>query len=193
MGDAATTSFFPAKPLGCYGDGGAIFTEDEESADIIRSIRLHGKGREKYDNIRIGLNSRLDTIQAAILIEKLKIFPDELIKRNDLAEIYRRGLFEMFTVPEISENNTSSWAQFTLLSSERERMLHHLKKHSVPSAVYYPKPLSKQSGYRHFPSVSTGTPISHSLSDMVFSIPMHPYMTSMQAEKIISVLAGFNG
>ena len=132
-------------------------------------------------------------MQAAILIEKLKIFPDELIKRNDLAEIYRRALSEMFTVPEISENNTSSWAQFTLLSSERERMLDHLKKHSVPSAVYYPKPLSKQSGYRHFPSVSTGTPVSHSLSDMVFSIPMHPYMTSMQAEKIISVLAGFNG
>lgn len=192
LGDATTTSFFPAKPLGCYGDGGAIFTKDEELVDIIRSIRLHGKGKEKYDNIRIGLNSRLDTMQAAILIEKLKIFPNELIKRNDLAEIYRRGLSEMFTVPEISENNTSSWAQFTLLSNKREKMLHYLKKHSVPSAVYYPKPLSKQSGYKHFPSVSTGTPVSHSLSDMVFSIPMHPYMTSTQAEKIISVLIGFN-
>lgn len=191
MGDATTTSFFPAKPLGCYGDGGAIFTQDDKLAEIIASIRLHGKGTEKYDNIRIGMNSRLDTIQAAILIEKLKIFPKELIRRNELANFYRNKLNTRYSVPVLSSDNTSSWAQYTIVSSQREKILSHLKKFSIPSAIYYPKALSEQLGYKHYPSVASGTPISHYLSSRVFSLPMHPYMKTEQANQIVNVLNDF--
>lgn len=191
MGDITTTSFFPAKPLGCYGDGGAVFTNDVETAEKISSIRLHGKGIEKYDNVRIGLNSRLDTLQAAILIEKLKIFPNEITKRNQLANFYSKALSDSFITPKVLNNHTSTWAQYTLVSDYRDKILKYLSRNSIPAAVYYPKPLSKQFGYHDYPSVSSGTPISHSLSDKVFSIPMHPYMTTIQAEKIVNILLDF--
>jgi dTDP-4-amino-4,6-dideoxygalactose transaminase len=192
MGDATTTSFFPAKPLGCYGDGGAVFTQNDDDAELINSIRLHGKGVEKYDNVRIGLNSRLDTLQAAILIEKLKIFPDEIANRNKLATFYSKELCDVFSVPQVLDDHISTWAQFTLVTNSRDEMLRYLGKNSVPAAVYYPRPLSKQSGYHNYPSVSSGTPISHALSAKVFSIPMHPYMSSIQAQNIVSTLSDFN-
>lgn len=191
MGNATTTSFFPAKPLGCYGDGGAIFTDNDEDAVLMRSLSLHGKGSEKYDNVRIGLNSRLDTIQAAILIEKLKIFPEEIVKRNELAEFYSKGLKGFLNVPQVPRGHESTWAQYTLVSKSRNEILAHLEKSSIPAVVYYPKPLSKQTGYHSYPSVSSGTQVSHVLSESVFSIPMHPYLPLAQAENIVSILSDF--
>jgi len=191
MGDATTTSFFPAKPLGCYGDGGAIFTQSDECAELIDSLRLHGKGVEKYDNVRVGLNSRLDSIQAAILIEKLRIFPGEISKRNQLADSYSLGLSGLFEVPQIPDNHLSTWAQYTLITNSRDQLRDYLSKYSVPAVVYYPKPLSKQDGYSHYPSVSLGTPVSHSLSEKVLSIPMHPYMSPEQAQNIITIISNF--
>jgi dTDP-4-amino-4,6-dideoxygalactose transaminase len=176
MGDATTTSFFPAKPLGCYGDGGAVFTNSEEDAHIINSIRLHGKGAQKYDNIRVGMNSRLDTIQAAILIEKLGIFPRELELRNGLAKTYSELLGEFFSVPQIRPGNTSAWAQYTLRIPNRDKVQDELKSLGIPSVVYYPIPLSMQTGYKSFPSVSSGLTVSEKLSREVLSLPMHPYL-----------------
>ena len=191
MGDATTTSFFPAKPLGCYGDGGAIFTQNDSDADLINSIRLHGKGIEKYDNVRVGLNSRLDTLQAAILIEKLKIFPNEIIERNKLANRYNEHLHTSIKVPKILDQNTSAWAQYTLVTDRREELMAHLQKYSIPSVVYYPKPLTNQAGYSHYPSVSKGTSVSTDLSKKVLSIPMHPYMPVGQSHFISSTIKRF--
>lgn len=191
MGDATTTSFFPAKPLGCYGDGGAIFTQNDSDADLINSIRLHGKGVEKYDNVRVGLNSRLDTLQAAILIEKLKIFPEELIARNKLAGRYSENLQTTIKVPKILDQNVSSWAQYTLVTDRREELKAHLQKFSIPSVVYYPKPLTIQAGYSHYPSVSSGTSTSTDLSKKVLSIPMHPYMKIEHSDFICSKITDF--
>lgn len=177
MGDATTTSFFPAKPLGCYGDGGAVFTNSDKDSELINSIRLHGKGSQKYDNVRIGINSRLDTIQAAILIEKLKIFPEEIISRNHLASLYTKSLKKYFITPELIEGTESVWAQYTLRSNKRDSIISDLKSKGLPSAIYYPIPLSQQKGYAHFPCPKTGLPISEKLSNEVFSIPMHPYLS----------------
>lgn len=177
MGDATTTSFFPAKPLGCYGDGGAIFTNDDALAAIINSICLHGQGIDRYNNVRIGVNSRLDTIQAAILIEKLKIFPDELVLRNKMAETYKVMLAGKARTPILIDNVTSSWAQYTLIVEDRDVIQSRLKENNIPSVVYYPKPLTQQSGYQHFPSVSSGVVVSEGLSSKVLSLPMHPYLS----------------
>lgn len=185
MGDAATTSFFPAKPLGCYGDGGAIFTSSDEDADVINSIRLHGKGSQKYDNIRIGLNSRLDTIQAAILIEKLKIFPRELELRARVANRYSKLLSGVCDVPLLKHGNDSSWAQYTLKVDNRDDLQAKLKDVGIPSVVYYPIPLSKQIGYKHYPSVSTGVYTSEMLSEKVLSLPMHPYLSNESQDYIV--------
>lgn len=176
MGDATTTSFFPAKPLGCYGDGGAVFTDCDEVAELVNSIRLHGKGKQKYDNVRVGCNSRLDTIQAAILIEKLKIFPDELRMRSNIAAKYSSLLYELGGVPKVLPMHTSAWAQYTLRLDKRDDIQMELRNLGIPSVVYYPIPLSEQLGYEHFPSVSTGTPISSALSKKVLSLPMYPYL-----------------
>lgn len=185
MGDATTTSFFPAKPLGCYGDGGAVFTSSDNDADLINSIRLHGKGAQKYDNIRVGLNSRLDTIQAAILIEKLRIFPKELELRSQVAASYSVALDGCCKVPRLSAEVTSSWAQYTLTVENRDNLQHKLKGFGIPSVVYYPIPLSKQIGYRQYSSVSTGVSSSEELSGKVLSIPMHPYL-SKESQTFIS-------
>lgn len=192
MGDATTTSFFPAKPLGCYGDGGAVFTNNDIDADLINSIRLHGKGSEKYDNVRVGLNSRLDTIQAAILIEKLKIFPKELLLRNKHANFYCKKLCDVVKTPVIASNVTSSWAQFTLVTEDRKGLQDHLKMLNIPSVVYYPNPLSKQTGYKHFPRVSTGVQVSEYLSEHVISLPMHPYMTQDLLLEVCSSVQSFH-
>ena len=165
MGDATTTSFFPAKPLGCYGDGGAIFLQDDIDAEVINSIRLHGKGSHKYEHIRIGLNSRMDTIQAAILIEKLKILPNELNARDKIASKYSECLSPHLKTPKCEKNLKSAWAQYTLFLENRDLIQTKLKAKNIPSVVYYPIPLSKQRGYKHYPSVSTGLGVSNLLSE----------------------------
>ena len=187
-GDATTTSFFPAKPLGCYGDGGAIFTQDEETADIVNSIRLHGKGSQKYDNVRIGFNSRLDTIQAAILLEKLKIFPSELKQRQNVADIYSESLDKFVKTPIVLDGLSSSWAQYTIQLENRDQVIQKLQKFKIPTVIYYPIPLSKQLGYSSFPMVSSGTEISKKLSEKVLSLPMHPYLKQSQQKIIIKSL-----
>jgi dTDP-4-amino-4,6-dideoxygalactose transaminase len=193
MGDATTTSFFPAKPLGCYGDGGAVFTSSDNDAEVISSIRLHGKGSQKYDNVRIGLNSRLDTIQAAILIEKLKLFPRELQLRAEVAANYNELLADFFEVPILKADNTSAWAQYTLKMNARDTFQNRLKECQIPSVVYYPIPLSKQLGYQHFPSVSSGVDLSERLAGKVLSLPMHPYLCQKAQIKIANLLrSGLN-
>jgi dTDP-4-amino-4,6-dideoxygalactose transaminase len=177
MGDATTTSFFPAKPLGCYGDGGAIFTNKDEDAYLINSMRLHGRGTEKYDNLLVGLNSRLDSIQAAILLEKLKIFPAELEARAILARAYTENLYHAdCSLPILPANKTSAWAQFTVKTKFRDEFRDKLTSISIPTVIYYLKPLHLQGGYKNYPVVSTGVMRSQNLSDAVFSLPMHPYI-----------------
>ena len=185
MGDATTTSFFPAKPLGCYGDGGAVFTNSDNDAEIINSIRMHGKGIQKYDNVRIGLNSRLDSIQAGILIEKLKLLPRELNLRSKVARNYSKLLCEVFECPVLMEGHSSAWAQYTIKTENRDIVQGNLKQHGIPSVVYYPIPLSGQAGYKHYPSVSNGLSRSKYLSTKVLSLPMHPYLTD-EAQRFIS-------
>lgn len=188
MGDATTTSFFPAKPLGCYGDGGAVFTNDDALAEAVNSIRLHGKGSEKYDNVRIGVNSRLDTIQAAILIEKLKIFPDELQARKKVAAAYEDGLGGKVKTPQVASGLTSVWAQYTLIVDDRPAVQAKFKEAGVPSVIYYPKALTQQDGYSAFPVVSSGVKVSERLTGKVLSLPMHPYLSQDEINKTISVL-----
>ena len=188
FGDATTTSFFPAKPLGCYGDGGAVFTNNKDLFNVVSSIRLHGKGSEKYDNVRVGMNSRLDTIQAAILIEKLKIFDNELRLRNKIAQKYTKSLNKSYKTPTVMQGHVSSWAQYTLIDNDRDNIIAALKSENIPSIVYYPKPLHAQDGYSSFPKVSTGLLNSSMLSNSVFSIPMYPYIKNKDQDHIISTL-----
>ncbi len=185
LGHVTTTSFFPAKPLGCYGDGGAILTDDETLAGVIRSLRNHGQGSNKYDNVRIGLNSRLDTLQAAILIEKMAVFPTELSARQTIADRYTAALAPHIKVPRLRPGNTSSWAQYTLQSDKRDAVVQSLKAAQVPTAVYYPIPLTQQAGYKHFPVAEGGAPNAEALSRSVFSLPMHPYLESAVQDYIV--------
>jgi dTDP-4-amino-4,6-dideoxygalactose transaminase len=190
IGDAAATSFFPAKPLGCYGDGGATFTNDDELAELLRSIRIHGQGTDKYENVRIGVNSRLDTIQAAILLEKLKIFPDEIEKREAVAQRYNRALAKSnrIRVPHMIDGARSSWAQYTIQVPDRDKVQAALKAKGIPTAVYYPIPLSQQRGYKKYPSAPT--PVSEALSKTVISLPMHPYLDDNTVETITDAVLG---
>lgn len=190
-GLVTSTSFFPAKPLGCYGDGGAIFTDDDEIAEIARSLRVHGKGSNKYDNVRIGMNARLDTLQAAILIEKLKIFPDELIARQAVADRYNNALRDVIKVPELIDGATSAWAQYTLILDDginRDDFMNKCKAQGVPTMVYYPIPLSQQKAYTRYPVVSGGTHVSEKLARTVVSLPMHPYLKEEEQDYIINVV-----
>jgi dTDP-4-amino-4,6-dideoxygalactose transaminase len=188
MGDAAATSFFPAKPLGCYGDGGASFTNDDGLADLLRSIRIHGQGTDKYENVRIGVNSRLDTIQAAILIEKLGIFEDEIEKRDAVAKRYNEklGRSNRIRVPRVIDGAQSTWAQYTIQVEGRDKLAADLKARGVPTAIYYPTPLSKQKGYAHFPSA--GTPVSEKIGKTVISLPMHPYLDEATQDRVIEAV-----
>ena len=190
LGDATTTSFFPAKPLGCYGDGGAVMTNDDGLAETVNSLRLHGKGTMKYDNVRIGVNSRLDTLQAAILLEKIKIFPSELESRNRIAAAYTDALSAHYQTPVLIDNVTSAWAQYTLKVDDRDAVQAKLKDANIPSVVYYPMALSQQSGYAHYPKLSSGVPVSEQLSGQVLSLPMHPYLAFQSQEHIIAALSG---
>jgi dTDP-4-amino-4,6-dideoxygalactose transaminase len=188
IGDAAATSFFPAKPLGCYGDGGACFTNDDALKDLLLSIRMHGQGSDRYEHVRIGLNSRLDTIQAAILIEKLKIFEDEIEQRNVVAKRYTNAFAgsNRIVTPHVVQGAVSTWAQYTLQVENRAKFQADLKAVGVPSAVYYPIPLSKQKAYAHYPAVPT--PVSESLSQKVVSLPMHPYLDAATQVRVISAV-----
>ena len=186
IGIATATSFFPAKPLGCYGDGGAIFTDDGDLANTIRSLRIHGQGSDKYDNIRIGMNGRMDTIQAAILIEKLKIFSDELAKRDDIARRYHAALNDVAVVPVIGAGLSSAWAQYTIKvpAKQRDLLAADLRQQGIPTAIYYPKPLHRQTAYRHFPVAGNGLPASDVIAQEVISLPMHPYLDVAVQDRI---------
>jgi dTDP-4-amino-4,6-dideoxygalactose transaminase len=188
IGAATSTSFFPAKPLGCYGDGGAVFTNDDELAAIMRSLRVHGQGSDKYDNVRIGMNGRLDTMQAAVLIEKLKIFPDEIAARDRVAKRYNEMLGDVVTVPVVAEGNTSVWAQYTMRVPNRDALAAALKAKGVPTAIYYPKPLHQQTAYSKFPCAGNGVPVSERLAGEVLSLPMHPYLEEAVQDRIIAAV-----
>jgi len=188
IGDAAGTSFFPAKPLGCYGDGGASFTNDDGLNDLLRSIRMHGQGADKYENVRIGTNSRLDTIQAAILIEKLKIFPEEIEMREAVARRYNEAFANSnsIRVPRVIDGAQSTWAQYTIQVPERDRLQAALKAKGVPTAIYYTIPLSAQKAYSQYPSAPV--PVSEALGKTVISLPMHPYLDEATQDQIIEAV-----
>jgi len=190
IGLASATSFFPAKPLGCYGDGGAVFTDNEELAQKMESLRVHGKGEDKYDNARIGMNARLDTIQAAILLEKLAIFPDEIKSRDKVAARYNEALSGAAQTPLVMENATSVWAQYTLKinAEKRAEVMAKLKEQGVPSVVYYPKSLHQQTAYAKFPRATESLKTCEALSQQVFSLPMHPYLDEATQDYIIQAV-----
>ena len=191
FGEVSSTSFFPAKPLGCYGDGGAIFTDDQEMAEIMKSIRVHGSGSNKYENIRVGLNARMDTIQAAILLEKLSIFKQEIIKRNEIAKNYSQNINSRFIKPYVPKEYSSSWAQYCLLSEsevDRKNIIQKLKASNIPSMIYYKTPLHLQQVYSDLNYSINDFPVSESVSKRIFSLPMHPYLSEKDQSTIIRVI-----
>lgn len=192
FGDISTTSFFPAKPLGCYGDGGAIFTDDEELYNKILSIRVHGKGSFKYENVRVGLNSRLDTIQAAILLPKLRAFEEyELSDRNKVAKLYTEKLSDLVVTPLVHEGYVSSWAQYTIIlnsSEERSFVQNKLKENGIPSMIYYPIPLHKQKVYDGYSFNIDELCVTERLCNVVLSIPMHPYLKNDEIDMVVNTL-----
>lgn len=194
FGDISTTSFFPAKPLGCYGDGGAVFTDNKEWADKIRSLHIHGKGTHKYDNLYIGLNSRLDTLQAAVLLPKFKAFKDYEV--NDIHKIamrYNEALQNYVTVPVIPEGFYSSWAQYTIqlqTVEERDSLQGYLKEKGIPSVVYYPKPLHAQPVFAEL-SGKSACPVADELSQTVLSLPIHPYLEKEEQDFVIQSIRDF--
>jgi dTDP-4-amino-4,6-dideoxygalactose transaminase len=190
IGMATTTSFFPAKPLGGYGDGGAIFTDDDELASVLRSVRVHGQGADKYDNVRIGVTGRLDTIQAAVLLEKLAIFPDEIEARDDVAARYAKGLAKVAIPPAVAEGCRSVWAQYTirLKPGQRDGLVAALKDAGVPTACYYPIPLHRQTAYKAYPCVGGKLAATDRLAEEVLSLPMHPYLDIEVQQGIIGAI-----
>jgi len=190
LGDATATSFFPAKPLGVYGDGGAVFTDDDDLAATMRSLRVHGEGRDKYDCVRIGLNGRMDTMQAAVLVEKLKIFPEEIVARNRIAQRYSAALSDVAIVPRLAHASSSVWAQYTirLAAGRRDGVAAALKTQGIPTAVYYAKPVHVQEAYRRFPVADGGLPVSERLADEVISLPMHAYLDEVTQDRIIAAV-----
>jgi UDP-2-acetamido-2-deoxy-ribo-hexuluronate aminotransferase len=188
-GDIAATSFFPAKPLGCYGDGGMVFTDNPGFYDKLISIRVHGKGADKYDNIRVGINGRLDTIQAAVLLAKLEIFEEEIRLRQEVARRYGDGLKNAVTVPFIKEHNISSWAQYSVLHPRRGELIAELKKQGIPTAIYYPIPLHLQEAFSHLGYKKGDFPVSEKAAAEIFSIPMHPYLGKEDQQRIIDIIA----
>jgi len=190
LAPATATSFFPAKPLGCYGDGGAVVTDDSALVEMLRSLRVHGQGTDKYDNVRIGMTSRLDTIQAAVLIEKLKIFADEIDARDRVAQRYAAGLEDVSIVPVVPDGYTSIWAQYTirLKPGIRDGLAAALKAQGIPTAIYYPKPLHRLEAYRSFPVVDNGIPVTDQLAEEVISLPMHAYLDPPTQDRVIDAV-----
>jgi len=206
--DVATTSFFPAKPLGCYGDGGAVLSKDERLHDLLVSLRVHGQavksdieGRTfdhdpKYLNVRIGMNSRMDTIQAAVLIEKLKIFEDEIVARNRVADRYAAGLGDLVKTPTVLEGGVSVWAQYTielpdLAGKGRDALGPELREQGIPTAVYYPIPIHKQGVYSAYPTAPVGLPVTEAKAGQVISLPMHPYLSEADQDNIVTAIRSF--
>ncbi|MES2029680.1 MAG: DegT/DnrJ/EryC1/StrS family aminotransferase [Pseudomonadota bacterium] len=188
---ATTTSFFPAKPLGCFGDGGAIFTDDDQLAEDLRSIRIHGQGSDKYDNVRLGITGRLDTIQAAVLLEKLKIFDDEIAARHKVADRYARSLGNLVTVPRVAEGNTSIWACYVIRlpkGTDRDAFANALKAQGVPTAIYYAKSMHMQTAYKDYPVVDGGLPVCEALSADVISLPVHAYLDEATQDRVIQAV-----
>ncbi|WP_374577580.1 DegT/DnrJ/EryC1/StrS family aminotransferase [Phenylobacterium sp.] len=202
--DVATTSFFPAKPLGCYGDGGAVLCKDARLHDILVSLRVHGQAVKsdlegktfdhdpKYLNLRIGMNSRMDTIQAAVLLQKLSIFADEIEARNRVAARYAAGLSDVVVTPKVIEGGVSVWAQYTIETDDRDGLIAHLKGHEIPTAVYYPIPIHRQDVYSAYPAPG-GLPVTDAKAGKVMSLPMHPYLTPEDQDAIIAAIRAFAG
>lgn len=196
LADMGCTSFFPAKPLGGYGDGGAVFTDDDRLAQSLQSIRVHGKGEHKYDNARIGINGRLDTIQAAVLLAKFDVFPWEIERRQEVAQRYSEMLSPLSSdlrLPMIPENSRSAWAQYSLLAKNadhRQSLQDRLKDHGIPSVIYYPKPLHLQSAFASLGYRQGDMPVSEESAQRIFSLPMHPYLKLEEQEAICACLAG---
>lgn len=190
FGLATATSFFPAKPLGCYGDGGAVFTDDDDLSERVKSLRVHGQGSDKYDNVRIGITGRLDTIQAAVLLEKLAIFPEEIEARDRIAARYNEALADVCTVPSVPEGYGSVWAQYTirLQPGRRDALAAALKAEGIPTGIYYPKPLHQQTAYKDYPVAAGGLPVSEKLAAEVLSLPMHPYLAVEVQDRIIAAV-----
>lgn len=189
LAEVTASSFFPAKPLGCYGDGGAVFTDDKGLANIMESLRVHGKGEDKYDNIRVGVNARLDTMQAAVLLAKLEIYPEEIELRQRAAMRYQGMLEGVVQTPFIPEGYQSVWAQYTVVLPEgynRDDVMKRMHSDGVPTMVYYPKPLHRQTAYTQFPKAQAALPVSEMLAARVLSVPMHPYLT----EEVQARIAG---
>ena len=194
LGHIACTSFFPAKPLGCYGDGGMCFTDDENLAEIMRSLRVHGQGKDRYDNVRVGINGRLDTIQAAILLAKFTLFPEEIRLRQEAAERYNNLIGSgspSLVTPTVPAGYTSVWAQYSLLArdeSHRKTLMEGLKAKDIPSVVYYPKPLNHQTAYAALQYTAGDFPVSDETSQRIFSLPMHPYLAREDQERIAETI-----
>jgi len=190
LAPATATSFFPAKPLGCFGDGGAVMTDDDALADAVRSLRMHGQGADRYDNVRIGITGRLDTIQAAILIEKLKIFAEEIVARNHVAARYNEALADVAIVPRVPDGYTSVWAQYTirLKPGRRDKLAASLKMQGIPTAVYYPRPLHRLAAYTAFPLAEGGVPVCEKLAEEVISLPMHAYLDASTQDRVIGAV-----
>lgn len=190
-GDAAATSFFPAKPLGCYGDGGAIFTNDDKLKDLLHSIRVHGMSPEdRYNNVRVGINGRIDSIQAGILLAKMTVFDQELIERNRVADLYNKLLAGKVKTPTTPAGYYSSWAQYTVQCdspAHKNELLEKLKAANIPTAIYYPIPLHLQTAYSHLNYEKGSLPVAESVAELVFSLPMHPYLTNEEVEEICAV------
>ena len=188
LGDVSATSFFPAKPLGCYGDGGAVFTSDDDIADKIRSIRVHGQGVDKYDNVRIGLNARFDTMQAAIMLPKLRIFPEEIELRQKVAQSYTEALKDLVETPYVPEGYKSVWAQYSVMSDSREEIQGALQEAGIPSVVYYRIPCHLSKAFEHLGYTPGDMPNSELASKRIFSLPMHPYVEVGFAERVADVI-----
>jgi UDP-2-acetamido-2-deoxy-ribo-hexuluronate aminotransferase len=191
--DATTTSFFPAKPLGCYGDGGAVLTNDADLHAVLVSLRNHGAGVDKYDNVRIGMNSRLDTIQAAILIEKLAVFADEIEARNRIAARYRDGLEGAVSTPGVIAGGVSTWAQYTVETGDRDGLAAQLREQGIPTAMYYPRPLHMQTAYRDYPVGGNGLPATMAAAGRVISLPMHSDLDEATQDRIVAAVRAFVG
>jgi UDP-2-acetamido-2-deoxy-ribo-hexuluronate aminotransferase len=190
LADIACTSFFPAKPLGCYGDGGMVFTDDDELAKKMISIRVHGSGSDKYDNIRLGINGRLDTLQAGILLAKFEIFPEEMELRQTVAKRYSEYLKGGVAVPFVAKGCKSAWAQYSILCNNRDELISRLKTAGIPSAIYYPMPLHLQGAYKYLGYQKGSFPVSEKIAGRIFSIPMHPYLTEEDQKAIASAITG---
>ena len=188
FGDVAGTSFYPAKPLGCYGDGGAMFTNDGDLAEILRSVAFHGKGQSQYDNVRIGVNSRLDTMQAAILIEKLAILSEEMELRQKVAARYSEALGDVVKVPAIPSGNRSAWAQYAIETPARDKVRAALKEEGIPSVVYYEKPLHLQEAYAAYPRAPKGLEVSETLPERILCLPMHPYLSEADQDRVVATI-----